>query len=450
MASDLLSIAKSGVRTARAGLDVTSSNIANASSEGYVRRSVSTSEIRSTTTLTNSAGLSLSGSRVTGIVRNADAFRQSEVRRTGSDAARATAEVSGLENIESALEDTGVYDAIVDFESALQNLASDTTDSSLRAAAVESGRTLAQTFNTASQALDATGEELRTDAQGGVDEVNKLAGELARINQKLSISGSSDQSALLDQRDSLLEQLSGKVDISTSFNSDQTVTVTLGGNSSSGGGSTGVALVSGSTAGTLSMTTATDGTVSFAVNGSAVTPSGGSIAGDSLALTQLAQTRTRLDSIASSIVQTVNDAQANGVDLDGNTGQALFSGTTAADMTMIADSGSDIATAAAGSGAKSRDASNLTSLRSALESADPAGDMDTLLFDVSSAVSGRTTTRDTLQALATSAEEALDAQAGVNLDDEAVKLVEYQQAYQASAKIMQVASDIFDSILAIN
>lgn len=449
MASDLLSIAKSGVRTARAGLDVTSSNIANASSEGYVRRSVSTSEIRSTTTLTNSAGLSLSGSRVTGIVRNADAFRQSEVRRTGSDAARATAEVSGLENIESALEDTGVYDAIVDFESALQNLASDTTDSSLRAAAVESGRTLAQTFNTASQALDATGEELRTDAQGGVDEVNKLAGELARINQKLSISGSSDQSALLDQRDSLLEQLSGKVDISTSFNSDQTVTVTLGGNSSSGG-STGVALVSGSTAGTLSMTTATDGTVSFAVNGSAVTLSGGSIAGDSLALTQLAQTRTRLDSIASSIVQTVNDAQANGVDLDGNTGQALFSGTTAADMTMIADSGSDIAAAAAGSGAKSRDASNLTSLRSSLESADPAGDMDTLLFDVSSAVSGRTTTRDTLQALATSAEEALDAQAGVNLDDEAVKLVEYQQAYQASAKIMQVASDIFDSILAIN
>lgn len=449
MASDLLSIAKSGVRTARAGLDVTSSNIANASSEGYVRRSVSTSEIRSTTTLTNSAGLSLSGSRVTGIVRNADAFRQSEVRRTGSDAARATAEVSGLENIESALEDTGVYDAIVDFESALQNLASDTTDSSLRAAAVESGRTLAQTFNTASQALDATGEELRTDAQGGVDEVNKLAGELARINQKLSISGSSDQSALLDQRDSLLEQLSGKVDISTSFNSDQTVTVTLGGNSSSGG-STGVALVSGSTAGTLSMTTATDGTVSFAVNGSAVTLSGGSIAGDSLALTQLAQTRTRLDSIASSIVQTVNDAQANGADLDGNTGQALFSGTTAADMTMIADSGSDIAAAAAGSGAKSRDASNLTSLRSSLESADPAGDMDTLLFDVSSAVSGRTTTRDTLQALATSAEEALDAQAGVNLDDEAVKLVEYQQAYQASAKIMQVASDIFDSILAIN
>lgn len=449
MASDLLSIAKSGVRTARAGLDVTSSNIANASSEGYVRRSVSTSEIRSTTTLTNSAGLSLSGSRVTSIVRNADAFRQSEVRRTGSDAARATAEVSGLENIESALEDTGVYDAIVDFESALQNLASDTTDSSLRAAAVESGRTLAQTFNTASQALDATGEELRTDAQGGVDEVNKLAGELARINQKLSISGSSDQSALLDQRDSLLEQLSGKVDISTSFNSDQTVTVTLGGNSSSGG-STGVALVSGSTAGTLSMTTATDGTVSFAVNGSAVTLSGGSIAGDSLALTQLAQTRTRLDSIASSIVQTVNDAQANGADLDGNTGQALFSGTTAADMTMIADSGSDIAAAAAGSGAKSRDASNLTSLRSSLESADPAGDMDTLLFDVSSAVSGRTTTRDTLQALATSAEEALDAQAGVNLDDEAVKLVEYQQAYQASAKIMQVASDIFDSILAIN
>ena len=40
MASDLLSIGASGARAARAALDVTAQNIANASSDGYVRRSV--------------------------------------------------------------------------------------------------------------------------------------------------------------------------------------------------------------------------------------------------------------------------------------------------------------------------------------------------------------------------------------------------------------------------
>ncbi len=37
---------------------------------------------------------------------------------------------------------------------------------------------------------------------------------------------------------------------------------------------------------------------------------------------------------------------------------------------------------------------------------------------------------------------------GVNLDEEAAKLLQYQQAYQASAKTMQIAQSIFDSLIA--
>ncbi|MBN8750387.1 Flagellar hook-associated protein 1 [Xylophilus ampelinus] len=37
--------------------------------------------------------------------------------------------------------------------------------------------------------------------------------------------------------------------------------------------------------------------------------------------------------------------------------------------------------------------------------------------------------------------------AGVNLDEEAAKLLQYQQAYQASAKMIQIAQNIFDSLL---
>ena len=104
MASDLLSIGRSGALAARIGLDVTAQNIANASTEGYVRRSVRLSELSTAGGYNRLSDISLSGVRVDGIVRNADLFRQAEVRRTGSDAARAGAELAGLENAEAALE----------------------------------------------------------------------------------------------------------------------------------------------------------------------------------------------------------------------------------------------------------------------------------------------------------------------------------------------------------
>lgn len=43
--------------------------------------------------------------------------------------------------------------------------------------------------------------------------------------------------------------------------------------------------------------------------------------------------------------------------------------------------------------------------------------------------------------------EANQASSGVSLDEEAADLIRYQQAYQASAKVMQTASALFDSIL---
>ena len=42
-----------------------------------------------------------------------------------------------------------------------------------------------------------------------------------------------------------------------------------------------------------------------------------------------------------------------------------------------------------------------------------------------------------------------DQVSGVSLDQEAADLIRFQQAYQASAKILQVASQLFDSILQV-
>ncbi|HTP38994.1 MAG TPA: flagellar basal body rod C-terminal domain-containing protein, partial [Steroidobacteraceae bacterium] len=51
------------------------------------------------------------------------------------------------------------------------------------------------------------------------------------------------------------------------------------------------------------------------------------------------------------------------------------------------------------------------------------------------------------QTVLTDATSALQSETGVNLDEEAAKLIQYQQAYQAAAKVIQVSNTLFDSLL---
>jgi flagellar hook-associated protein 1 FlgK len=53
-------------------------------------------------------------------------------------------------------------------------------------------------------------------------------------------------------------------------------------------------------------------------------------------------------------------------------------------------------------------------------------------------------------AISTAATTAASNQSGVNLDEEAARLIQYQQSYQAAAKILQIAQTVFDSLLTIS
>ena len=52
------------------------------------------------------------------------------------------------------------------------------------------------------------------------------------------------------------------------------------------------------------------------------------------------------------------------------------------------------------------------------------------------------------QAIANQANDARANASGVNLDEEAARLIQYQQSYQAAAKVLQVAQSVFDTLLA--
>ena len=54
---------------------------------------------------------------------------------------------------------------------------------------------------------------------------------------------------------------------------------------------------------------------------------------------------------------------------------------------------------------------------------------------------------DLSSTIASNLERDRTAVSGVNLDEEAAKLIQYQQAYQASSKMIQIAQSIFDSLL---
>jgi flagellar hook-associated protein 1 FlgK len=290
---------------------------------------------------------------------------------------------------------------------------------------------------------------LQGEVGNGVSQINTLASQLATINSQLSASSggasanpaitTSDRASLMDQRDSLLDQISQFGNVATTIQTDGSVNVNLGGVS-------GPPLITGGSTNTLTATTNADGTETLMVGNATVSLGGGSLAGNQSALTTLGQISGKLDSLAASIATTVNTQQAQGSDLDGNTGAPLFSGTTAATLTMATTDPSAIATAAAGSAAGSSDSTNLTALTNAIGTLGPASTMNDILTQVSGAVQSATTTQTTLQTLSSAAAASLSAEAGVDLNTEAVNLVQFQQAFEASGKVMQTASDIFTAI----
>ncbi len=441
MSGNLILIGKSGAMAARAALDITAQNIANASNANYARRTLSMAELASKGGIASEPGTGLSGVRPDRVLRSNSLFLQNEARRTGSDLARASAELSGLTNAEAAVEQAGIYPALVDFEASLARLASDPLDGALRAAVLEEGRRIAQTFNIAAQGLGVALDEQRFNADAGVAQVNLLAGELARTNAAIARAepGSSNMAVLHDQRDTLLGEMSGYAGIGATFDALGRVTVKLGGET----------LVTGVDAFTLARSDNADGSFAFTVNGVATTLATGSLQGQSQAAQGITALGTELDDVANLLISKANTAQGTGAQLDGTAAPPFFSGSGAAGIALALASGDGIATAPAGAGPRSRDIANLQSLRDALATNGPATAQDGLLFRLSSAISARSLTRDALATISQTAGTALAAETGVDLDQEATNLLRYQQQFQASSKVIQAAADIFDTLMGI-
>jgi flagellar hook-associated protein 1 FlgK len=95
----------------------------------------------------------------------------------------------------------------------------------------------------------------------------------------------------------------------------------------------------------------------------------------------------------------------------------------------------------------SRDNGNLDQLAQLRKNAGFETKSNELVSSNASALSAKRQVADAQNAILEGAAAARDAVTGVNLDQEAVDLMRFQQAYQASSRIIQVSRDIFQSIL---
>ena len=79
----------------------------------------------------------------------------------------------------------------------------------------------------------------------------------------------------------------------------------------------------------------------------------------------------------------------------------------------------------------------------------PTDDWAQVLSDIGVRVQSAQSTADISASVATQTESSRASITGVNLDEEAARLIQYQQGYQAAAKVLQVAQSLFDSLLQV-
>ena len=221
--SQALSTAMSGLRATQASLALVGSNVANAETPGYVRKTVV--QIAGTT------GDYGSSVQLNGVNRQLDQYLQTQLRTETSGASYAdirSTYLGNLQNVYGNPDQAGtIEDSFNKLLTAFQGLSTSPDSQSARISAVSAAQTMAQQLNATTQGIQA----LRANAETGINDsvitANNAMSQIAFINNQLQNNGSTDAStaALLDQRDQYIDQLSGLMDVRTVTNNLNQVTV---------------------------------------------------------------------------------------------------------------------------------------------------------------------------------------------------------------------------------
>ena len=202
-----INAAISGLNVASRRAEVVSSNIAGAQTDGYARRSLSTS--------TGALG----GVRVDGVVRHTDPAVIADRRLAQADLAAVETDASILDRVERLLggigEDGSLTSRVTDLESALVSASADPASEVRQSLVVDRLKSVATALNTAGDGIQNLRMEVESGIAGQVDTLNDSLARVEALNSEIQrVQGAGvDPSNLLDQRQEAIDTIAAIVPV---------------------------------------------------------------------------------------------------------------------------------------------------------------------------------------------------------------------------------------------
>jgi flagellar hook-associated protein 1 FlgK len=321
--SNVFGIDVSALQAFQQAIEVTSNNVANASTPGYDVESIDLV----TTQPQDSGGVQIgAGVSVGGVTR---AYSQTAAAQLNTSQS-SLGQLNALQNYTSQIDNlfgtsaAGLTSALQNYYSGWSAVSDNPTSSAARQALLGDAGALAQNLNTTSTQLNNLNTDVNTRITSDVQQINSVSTQIAKLNQQIA-NGSSvgaAPNALLDQRDQLVSGLSQLVGVTTTSNSDGSINVFVGNGQPLVLDSTSYSLATAPNEFNASQLEVTNS------NGNAISSSitSGDLGGLLAARTQaIDPALNQLGQIATAVAQSANTQQASGLDLNGQLGSALFS-----------------------------------------------------------------------------------------------------------------------------
>ena len=444
-----LATALSGLMADQGAMQTTTNNVANVNTPGYSRQEpvLEASDPVVLGHLTFGTGVTLQS-----VESIRDALLESQIQQQTQTENQFNTLSLALQQTQLNFTATGsdIGSEITNFFNSINQLSTDPDDLSLRQGVLAAAGNLATSFNTAANNLAGQRETLDLSVVQTVGQINQLTTQIAQLNGEISGLQSSGDNAgsFVDQRQEAIDQLSALVDVSV-IPTDDTLTLTT---------ANGAPLVSGNQSFQLQTQSTSSGLYDVYSEGNDISSQivSGQLGGTLQARDQqIPGFLNQLDTLAAGLANAVNGVQAQGYDLNGNPGTNLFTpppvnGTgAAASLSVAITDPALIAASSDGSVGSNGNAEAMYALSNQpiIAGQDPTDYYSGIVSNIGSAASSASAEQSASNLILQQLQDQRSSVSGVSLDEEAANLVQYQDAYQASAQVITTINDMMYAVI---
>lgn len=211
-----LYVSRSGLGIAETAIQNISSNVANADTDGYIKRSVNLSE----KDIRESSGTN-QGVSVESIERQTDSYMYYNLVDETSTQSYINEVSSILENAETIFDETDESGFTIDLDNffqALESFRTDPNDELAENEVITQGTIIVEDIQTIYENLEDLKTQTKSELNKNIDTVNNILNQISDINEELSMTDSSTINDLLDKRENLEMELASYVDVDVSEN----------------------------------------------------------------------------------------------------------------------------------------------------------------------------------------------------------------------------------------